>query len=928
MKKIIAVIIAAIMLLSVPFNAGAALMSEYKKIFTPVPIDMSVKEATTTESPNMGFAKAIGIVSADKVGTDAVTRIEFAEMFCKIMRTDISLPGTQYIGFTDVPAEKAPIVANVSAVGLMNGVGGGLFAPDAPVTYIQAVKTMVSFLGYDQIANDKGGYPYGYLYVADSLDLLDGAPHDINETITVEDAVALFKLAINVDFRHPVSFSSDVKYEIEKNLSYLHYYRGIVRVRGVVRSTSVSDISGNGKTAYNRVRVGNDIFSFDNEEINFIPLLGHNVDIYVNLENDGIVFVEDVGTDVMEIPSTHMIGLDGYTIKYYSETDKVKKVKIDGYTRIVYNGTRVTNYTPADFNPYPGSAKDGFIRVIENNGDGVADVVMIEAYETYVVSKVVGNKIYAENITGDVLDLDAMAEYEEGETYLLYNIMGQPIRLEDIKEGYTITVTKDKEGRLTEIVVTIDTVKGILTQKGERDGRLYVTVNGQSFVCSNSVYNDPETAQLKLGNVALLSFNKDGLVSNIEQDEYDIWNIGYIVNYTGSRGLDPVYQVKIFGENGKFNILELDEEIYFNESTSAVGSDNILSVLGAEENGLIKRQPIMYKKTSDGKIKYIIHYDGVSSAPTYDVVPAGRTKYMYMFRVDKEPPYGNIVDCDGTNALRWLNDDGCFRGEAFISSSTILFNVPSEDNRNNDAEYGMYDIKRISNGDDLYIALYGIDPFPVADIGVVTSSVANVMHNGTAAFVVENIEEGINDDGFGVTYIIGMQAGAKVTYIDEEDVLATLHGGQMPRPGDILRVQTNADNVIRTVEYAFNVSTKKVYTSREEGVGNLPCDYGSNRNLFWGQARFTYGTVLYTDDFGFVLATTHANTGEDIQIYFPFADHKIMKVTNEARRIVVESANKTDLFGSEDYSTEVGSEVVVHTSGGYANAIIIYDGFQ
>ena len=53
-------------------------------------------------------------------------------------------------------------------VGVTGGIGNGMFGPEDPVTYEQAVKMIVSALGYDLVANNKGGYPTGYLAVASS----------------------------------------------------------------------------------------------------------------------------------------------------------------------------------------------------------------------------------------------------------------------------------------------------------------------------------------------------------------------------------------------------------------------------------------------------------------------------------------------------------------------------------------------------------------------------------------------------------------------------------------------------------------------------------------------------------------------------------------------------------------------------------------
>ena len=53
------------------------------------------------------------------------------------------------------------------------GYGDGNFGPDDTVTYNQAVKMVVSALGFDPMANSKGGWPTGYLVVANTYNIIN-----------------------------------------------------------------------------------------------------------------------------------------------------------------------------------------------------------------------------------------------------------------------------------------------------------------------------------------------------------------------------------------------------------------------------------------------------------------------------------------------------------------------------------------------------------------------------------------------------------------------------------------------------------------------------------------------------------------------------------------------------------------------------------
>ena len=79
--------------------------------------------------------------------------------------------------FVDVPAEHeyATAIDFMDDMGIMVGVSSYQFEPDTQITYVQALKTIISALGYHvQAELTYGGYPTGYLTMAASLELVSG----------------------------------------------------------------------------------------------------------------------------------------------------------------------------------------------------------------------------------------------------------------------------------------------------------------------------------------------------------------------------------------------------------------------------------------------------------------------------------------------------------------------------------------------------------------------------------------------------------------------------------------------------------------------------------------------------------------------------------------------------------------------------------
>lgn len=109
----------------------------------------------------------------------SITRAEFAAVAVRarglagVAEAAKGLPS----GFVDVPATHwaAGYVGTAGSMGIVNGIGNGMFAPNGLVKYEEAVTMLVRALGYESDAQAKGGYPYGYLIVAEEIGLLDGA---------------------------------------------------------------------------------------------------------------------------------------------------------------------------------------------------------------------------------------------------------------------------------------------------------------------------------------------------------------------------------------------------------------------------------------------------------------------------------------------------------------------------------------------------------------------------------------------------------------------------------------------------------------------------------------------------------------------------------------------------------------------------------
>ncbi|MBC8587457.1 S-layer homology domain-containing protein [Paratissierella segnis] len=162
------------------------------------------------------------ILTGYKDGTfkpeDQITRAEFAAVAVRAKGLEATAQASKGLptGFSDVPGTHwaSGYVGTAAKMGIVNGVGNGQFAPAAPVKYEEAITMIVRALGYEPSAQVRGGYPYGYLIVANENGLLDdvkgtqGAPALRGEVAQIVDN------ALEIPMMVQVGYGTDTKWVV------------------------------------------------------------------------------------------------------------------------------------------------------------------------------------------------------------------------------------------------------------------------------------------------------------------------------------------------------------------------------------------------------------------------------------------------------------------------------------------------------------------------------------------------------------------------------------------------------------------------------------------------------------------------------------------------------------------------------------------
>jgi len=187
-----------------------------------------------------------------------ITRAEFAAVAVRVKGMEAVAEASKGLptGFTDVPAEHwaSGYVGTAAKLGIVEGVGNNKFDPEAPVKYEEAITMIVRALGYEPAAKEKGGYPFGYLIVANDIGLLEGAKGVQGLPATRGFVAQITDNALEIPMMIQVGYGPGAKWVVsgteDTKVKTLLDEMGFAHVEGLVESVNVSKntITVDGKT--------------------------------------------------------------------------------------------------------------------------------------------------------------------------------------------------------------------------------------------------------------------------------------------------------------------------------------------------------------------------------------------------------------------------------------------------------------------------------------------------------------------------------------------------------------------------------------------------------------------------------------------------------------------------------------------------------
>lgn len=748
---------------------------------------------------------------------DELTRAQLCMIAARLLQME-SVKGISN-PYTDVAEDywARDVIAVLSDLNILDGVGDGLFAPDRNVSFSEVTKIIVCVLGFGEQAEEMGGYPFGYIARAGTLGLLKNV-NPQSEAVTRGDVAQIIYNALNVKptgefFLNNYDKIQFTLYEILKEAGDL------VQFSGVLTETATSSLSNSepnlrdGYVIVGGVKLETDI----------------SMDEYLGCVLSGFAYVDDSGKpykiksfaldrdNVITNVDFEDILWDGDTAVVYTNSDKGKKYKMSDAVKTIYNGRLAS---------IPASKRDifyGSYKFVDNDSNGYVDVLFINEAQSFIIEKVNGDTstVYFQNrATLNGRNAVVMDTEDKDRDVVLIDKEGNGFSVNDLKADMALTIFASSDSKYIKAIVSDEQVSGTISEKSDEGVRIDGKIYELSKKPDGSTNFEPDLNDN--GTYALDCYGK--IISSVGTVQSS-YLYAYIIGAEKGpglsqqlflktvAGLSPRKEVKESGGTETITYYFQNDEIKVYECESRFNLNDVnVNADEVNENDL-KDCLVAFKLNNEGRIKEIYTYNtsGESIDSSYsfnaNLISFGGENVSRGYVTDKNTTYVCVpkhADSDDDYYIQLkITDDS--------DSNEVLGTVFFPDTNYEDSVSEPVDILMIKGEMD-----------SAAIVPVPTDSDVCIVGSVHLAF----------DDKYGEMYSIEMlNGGEKITEVAEVS----------ESNNNVLRILRKGD-LVRYVKDGFGRITNITKLISTQGLGN---SYANNLSVGSGVEYAMYGQAYH-----------------------------------------------------------------------------------
>lgn len=709
------------------------------------------QDNSVSNEESVNFLTNLGIITTEIENLDdSMSREEFAVYITRMLKLDANArEDVRYFSDVEMDGYAVGAINALVEYGAISVPENRKFRPQDAIRIDEAAKILVAILGYKQMAEDKGGFPAGYLATASSLKLLSGVKSN-NGVLSFKNSFDMICNAMEAPLLSIEIFHTDERvatYSASKNDTILTSIWSIENFEDVI--TAVYGISTDETVLENKneVMINGETYTLA-EGLNADNLVGNAVKVYykeTTKDKHKVIVSLKKMPKTKEINVSHkdFISYKGKNFEFYNENGTIKKIELESPV-FVYNGYPLKR----DIENTLKNINKGEIILKDTNGNGNFEFVFIKDYKNLIVSAVDNQVVYDKL---GVMKID----FKDYDAIRVFTPEGYATTVEDIEIGQSLAVAHNDSGKIIEIRISKSEIRGKAGNHRVEKGTHYITVDSTAYEVDKSYAKLVEKtifAQKVTGESFKFKLDVFGKIVYMEQLDESM-KTGFIVDSaTQEDGFDKTYMLKLLTEANKFEELEM--------------ADNI-SINGDK----YRKAEIAYKNlplNGDYGIKQIVRYTVNSDGKINELLTASYNAWL-----------GDAVENKGfqqlyerTESKRYVR--GRLGSRAALSLDSVIFFLPYGTNEFEEQDCLVSNYNLLT--DDLIYPsnayLFSRDGI-VADAAVVYYENEQLVNNRLYTkpiIMVEDIIKQVNSDGDIVNCVIGYSSLGKVEWIVPDEV--------------------------------------------------------------------------------------------------------------------------------------------------------------
>ena len=480
-----------------------------------------------------------------------VTRAEFCAIIMRCHGYDDGLGAGYENPFYDVREDHWAYgsISALCGMGIINGVDDHVFEPEGTVTDEQAAKILLLSLGYGIEAQNKGGYPAGYMAVAAEKGLLRGIYIDNDNTMTREEIAVLIYNALDTpmivqNISKSGSFYTDNGMTIRK----LHAdMKDRLKAKGIVTGTGVAFAGGEDNKYGLYIEIDGQLCYTEGRD--WSEYMGMEVNYYYDFGEDDAkpriyTMFPTKNNKVVMIDSPDIVSADlkNGKLRYDETSSRTKNAAISSDAVFVYNGK--IEYALDDDDV---TMNYGNLRLVDNDTDGKYDYIFVNSYEIFVADRLSASKnlFLLKNERDNGAKSFVINSDDDSYVYSLAK-NGEVCTFEDINENDIISVMISLDKKYT--VMNINEpkmVEGSLTLISQENQELGIDGELYEYVNANSM---KDASELVLGDNYLFYINDEGKVVYFSDEHSGKTSYCYVIKAYADEW-DDQCTIKIIHDN-------------------------------------------------------------------------------------------------------------------------------------------------------------------------------------------------------------------------------------------------------------------------------------------------------------------------------------------------------------------------------------------